>query len=158
VLYRFSGKDGAQPEASVIFDAAGNLYGTTAFGGAGCRTGTCGTVFELTPGANGKWTETLLHSFYKDKRPESTVTFDAAGNLYGTTEDGGEYNAGIVFELTPGANGVWSEKILHSFGRGNGGSSPHAGLILDAAGNLYGITIDSVDGRDHRGVVFEITP
>jgi uncharacterized repeat protein (TIGR03803 family) len=157
VLHRFSGKDGYSPRASLILDAAGNLYGTTAFGGAACKAGFCGTVFELTPGAHGEWSETILRSFYKQRSPVSPLIFDATGNLYGTTDYGGKYSSeGIVFELAPGANGVWSEKTLHSFGKTNDGAHPQAGLIADTTGNFYGITSISGNGSDD-GVVFEIT-
>jgi len=84
------------------------------------------------------------------------------GNLYGTTTMGGAYknscgaNCGTVFQLTPAAGGTWTEKVLHSFGKGKDGASPYAGLILDAAGNLYGTT--SAGGADNSGTVFEITP
>ena len=145
VLYSFSGgADGGQPLCALIFDAHGNLYGTTHDGGAFGD----GTVFELTPAANGlwsEWKETVLHSFHKDGKdgahPFAGVIFDKAGNLWGTTEEGGAVvdphfaNGGTVFELSPGPNGTWSETVI---------SFPHAqiysGLICDKAGNIYGTT------------------
>jgi uncharacterized repeat protein (TIGR03803 family) len=121
VIYSFDpdGKDGYQPAASVISDAAGNLYGTTYYGGAyGGSTG-YGTIFELTPKAGGGWTEKVLHSFNDNGKdgyaPLGSLIFDGAGNLYGTTEFGGVYASGTVFELTPKAGGKWMEKVLHSF-------------------------------------------
>jgi len=154
VLHSFSGKDGAVPYAGLIFDSVGNLYGTTYEGGAYND----GTVFELTPEAGGGWKEKVLHSFSgKDGvYPTASLIFDAAGNLYGTTSDGGAYYDGTVFELTPKAGGGWTEKVLHSFS-GKEGAVPYAGLIFDAAGNLYGTTF--MGGTNIKyGTVFELTP
>ena len=100
-------------------------------------------MFELTPTAGGGWTEKVLHSFNRRHGrggPFGTLIFDAAGNLYGTTLYGGTYGYGTVFELTPGAGGGWTETVLHNFGYGKDGAVPYAGLIFDAAGNLYGTT------------------
>jgi uncharacterized repeat protein (TIGR03803 family) len=138
VLHAFgTGKDGGGLWGSLAFDANGNLYGTTSGGGAYGD----GTVFELTPGSNGRWTETILHSFpsFPDDggAPFSTPILDAAGNLYATA-NGGTHNSGIVLQL---AHGSWAETILYNFCAkpkcGDGGS-PSAGLVLDGAGNLYG--------------------
>ena len=148
-LHSFAGTDGARPQAGLIFDAAGNLYGTTFYGGSlSCdRPSACGTVFELSPPAAGRtaWTEMVLHSFinYTDgARPAAGLIFDAAGNLYGTTYEAGVSHYGTVFELSPPAAGrtAWTETVLHSFG-GHGRAGPAAGLIFDAAGNLYGTTM-----------------
>jgi uncharacterized repeat protein (TIGR03803 family) len=98
VLYSFSGPDGADPGAGLVMDTAGNLYGTTVFGGADLA----GTVFKLTPGANNKWTHTLLYSFTGGAdggQIYSGVVLDSAGNLYGTAAGGG--NGGVVYEITP---------------------------------------------------------
>jgi uncharacterized repeat protein (TIGR03803 family) len=98
-----------------VLDAAGNLYGTTYGGGVHGF----GTVFELSPMAGGGWTETILHSFNNPGdgyTPVAGLVLDSAGNLYGTTVEGGRYNSGTVFELSPTAGGVWTEKILHHFG------------------------------------------
>lgn len=105
VLHSFNanGKDGYFPAAALIFDPAGNLYGTTVHGGSStnCYDG-CGTVFELTPGTNDKWTEKILHEFKGTDGvlPDSSLILDAAGNLYGTTFAGGVTNYGLVFQLT----------------------------------------------------------
>jgi uncharacterized repeat protein (TIGR03803 family) len=147
VLHRFSTKDknGYWPSASLILDKAGNLYGTTAVGGStGCFGHGCGTVFELILN-QGKWTEKVLHTFVPDgkdgRQPVASLIFDPAGNLYGTTSNGGTYrDIGTVFELTPTADGIWTEKVIHSFGNGNDGALPVAALAQDAAGNLYGTT------------------
>ena len=156
VLHRFSsdGKDGVYSSAGLIFDAAGNLYGTTPHGGPS----DLGTVYQLSPGANGTWTETVLHSFSGNDGlyPDASLIFDAAGNLYGTTYGGGAHNAGAVFQLSPRANGTWTENVLYSFGTKAGdGGGPMASLIFDAAGNLYGT---SLGGQYGKGNVFELSP
>ena len=158
VLHNFgNGTDGAYPEAGLIFDAAGNLYGTTAYGGPHGY----GTVFEMTPNGSGGWTEKVLHYFGNGSdglSPYSGLIFDAVGNLYGMTMGGGSSDNGTVFELTPSEGGNWTEKVLHNFGGYNGpnGCFPSSGLIFDAAGNLYGTT---TQGGDHGvGIVFEMTP
>jgi uncharacterized repeat protein (TIGR03803 family) len=153
VLYSFNGQDGAEPFASLIFDAKGNLYGTTAGGGASGD----GAVFELIS-SKGKWTEKTLYSFngQDGNEPEGGVILDAKGNLYGTTTLGGTYGDGTVFELTP-SNGKWTEKVLHSFNpNGKDALFPEAGLISDSSGNLYGTTYGG--GANGAGTVFELTP
>lgn len=172
-LYEFKGgQDGAQPSGGLIFDQAGNLYGTTRTGGGtGCNFG-CGTVFELIPGASGQWTESVLHQFgggSDGSGPTAGMVLDQAGNLYGTTVYGGRETAvcgrsgcGTVFRLAPSASG-WKESILHSFTHFNGdGGTPPGGVILDQAGNLYGTT---AFGGSHSacfppgcGIVFELSP
>ena len=151
VLHSFNRSDGRQPNAALIFDAAGNLYGTTARGGA-----RAGTVFELTPNADGSWTESLLHSFdgSDGEYPSAGLIFDAAGNLYGTTEIGGTGNLGTVFRLTPNADGNWTESVLHSFSIDLG--VPLAALIFDGAGNLYGTA--SSGGPADGGAAFKLSP
>ncbi len=156
VLWSFgSGTDGANPIAGLVLDAAGNLYGTTYQGG----TSSSGTVFELTPGAGGTWTEHVLHNFGTGTDgvgPSARLIFDAAGNLYGTTYVGGTSSSGTAFELTPAGGGTWTERALHNFGSGTDGVAPQAGLIFDAAGNLYGTT--NVGGTYNLGTVFELMP
>jgi uncharacterized repeat protein (TIGR03803 family) len=117
-----------------------------------------GIVFKLVPNSDGTWTKHTLHQFTGGKdgaNPDPGPIFDAAGNLYGTAQSGGAYGDGVVFELTPNANGSWKEKELHQFTGGKDGASPQAGLIFDGAGNLYGTTYGGGKGN---GVVFEITP
>jgi uncharacterized repeat protein (TIGR03803 family) len=168
VLHNFNndGTDGVYPYAGLIIDASGNLYGTTSYGGTyDCYDDDgyhCGTVFELTPMAGGVWKEKVLHSFGNGTDaayPYGGLAFDAAGNLYGTTYGGGTYSDGTVFELTPNshvADGGWTEEVLHSFGTGTDAAYPHGGLIIDAAGNLYGMTYRG--GFYGYGTVFELTP
>ena len=156
-LYKFNGADGANPNAGLTFDQAGNLYSTTENGGS-----VRGTVFELTPNQDGSWTESRLYSFdWTDGVvPFADVIFDAARNLYSTTFWGGansSCNCGTVFELTPAANGTWTETVLHNFENDDNGASPSAGLTWDAAGSLYGAT--KVSGiSSGNGVVFKLTP
>jgi uncharacterized repeat protein (TIGR03803 family) len=148
-LHSFDYSDGAYPLAGLIFDAAGNLYGTTSEPGGG-------NVFELTPGANGEWTESVLYSFNgKDGAlPVASLIFDAAGNLYGTTFEGGVHGYGNVFELIPEGNGQWTETTLRSFYRKP--KLPSGSLIFDSAGNLYGTT--ATGGAHDFGTVFRLSP
>ena len=153
VIHTFSRRDGAYPAAHLVFDHAGNLYGTTQFGGKNDM----GVVFELTPATGGGWTEKVLHSFtsgYDGGQPAAGLAIDAAGNLYGTTEYGGARSKGVAFELLPTSTG-WKHKVLHSFGAH--GVRPIGGLVLDQAGNLYGTTSEG-GNREGHGLVFELTP
>ena len=162
VLYSFTGgSDGAQPHANVVFDTAGDMYGTTNFGGsANCNLG-CGTVFRLTPGSSG-WTESVLYTFTggsDGREPDARVVLDAAGNLYGTTLQGGNINSacssgcGTVFKLTKGSSS-WTDSVLYAFGGRPDGASPHDGLVFDKAGNLYGTT--NGGGTSGYGTIFKL--
>ena len=155
-LHRFTGKDGANPWAGVVLDAAGNVYGTTYYGGAGCNGG-CGVVFRLSQ-SNGQWTEKVIHDFDVSGTdgyfPYASLIFDAAGNLYGTASESAPDREGMVFELTPGADGRWTETIIHNWGTCEYGCGPEAGVIFDQHGNLYGTTLSC--GSNCGGVVYEI--
>jgi uncharacterized repeat protein (TIGR03803 family) len=158
VLHDFNDNpaDGADPYGSLIFDAAGNLYGTTRGGGSAGF----GTVYKLSPRSDGTWRETILHNFQNSdgNAPYAGLIFDAAGNLYGTTSEGGARGWGNVFELLPQSNGSWKEKILHSFG-GTDGWAPQASLLMDSSGNLYGTTaFGGARLVDDYGIVFELLP
>ena len=153
--------NGGYPEAGLISDSQGNLYGTTNRGGAS----NAGTVFELTPPAiaGGAWTETVLHAFTGGSdggNPEAGLIADSQGNLYGTTYQGGASGYGTVFELTPPAiaGGAWTETVLHAFAAGSDGAFPAAGLIADSKGNLYGTTIGGGGSNAGAGTVFELMP
>ena len=161
ILKKFSGVDGDYPDSSLVLDAAGNVYGTTGWGGKGaCQ---CGVVFELVRSEQGRWKEKVLHDFGgADGSAPYGVVFDDAGNLYGSTLGGGKYNSGVVFELSPEPHGKWKEKILYAFSGGADGGGSVNGVILDAAGNLYGTTNDGGDlscaPPSGCGVVFELIP
>ncbi len=152
-VYWFGGaknaNDGYFPN-EVMFDSSGNLYGTTLHGGRY----QLGTAYELTPTQNG-WTEVIIDNFSGNGGPEnpsSGLTFDAAGNLYGTAA-GGAY--GVVYELVRSGQG-WTEKTLYSFQGGNDGAYPVGGLVFDAAGNAYGTTAGFYQSQP--GTVFELSP
>jgi uncharacterized repeat protein (TIGR03803 family) len=153
VLYNFTGfADGAQPLAGLIMDSAGNLYGTTS--GAGPAGG--GTVFELSPVAGG-WNFQVIYALSEQQRyaPQGGVVLDAAGNVYATTSGGGQYFQGSVFKLIR-QNGAWVFTLLHDFQGIPDGAVPKGNLLLDAAGNLYGIA--SGGGEYASGSVWEISP
>jgi uncharacterized repeat protein (TIGR03803 family) len=150
LLYQFNGKkQGGTPEAALVFDSQGNLFGTTKYGGKGLRNGTgWGTVFELAKGSNGQWKQTTIHSFYAPTNdgtyPVAPLVVDGNGNLFGTTSGGGVDGCGnnaqgTAFELSPAGGGKWTEAEIHGFGCFDG-TNPVAGLTLDAAGNLYTTT------------------
>ncbi|HEY3975251.1 MAG TPA: choice-of-anchor tandem repeat GloVer-containing protein [Candidatus Sulfotelmatobacter sp.] len=212
--------DGAYPIGGVVFDAKGNLYGTTDVGGLSGGFEADGTVFELSPGAYGTWTESILHTFcYRSvfcgdgNGPEAGVTL-ANGKIFGTTNNGGPSAEGTVFQLIPenkgwsvsyfdfddldglgpmapllflnqkfygvtsqggisngacaliNGNGVifevaqraqrMKENVIYEFTGGNDGCGPSAGLVADAAGNLYGTSFQG--GPANGGAVFEVTP
>jgi uncharacterized repeat protein (TIGR03803 family) len=150
-------KDGSGPYGTPVFDDAGNLYGTTRWGGVN----NYGIVWKLIPKTKGKrkgqWKEKILHTFKGGTKdgasPWAGVTLDSSGNLYGTTSVGGKYGDGTVFELTPNGESGYGYKVLWSF-NGADGDQPFNGLTLDSAGNLYGTTFYGGSG----GVVFEVTP
>jgi uncharacterized repeat protein (TIGR03803 family) len=152
VLHAFAGTDGGTP-GSLIFDAAGNLYGTTSGGG---RYGN-GTVFKLTPASGGGWKESVLYSFKggADGSFPVHVIFDAGDHLVGGTWQGGAHNVGTIFKLTQSSGGSWKKTELFSF---NPGASPWGplDLIFDPAGNLYGSAAGG--GADGGGSIFKLTP
>ncbi len=177
VLYNFQcGTDGWDPVAGVVRDSAGNLYGATFMGGdLGCgyqEDAGCGTVFKVDP--NG--TETVLYSFPSfggsdGSLPIGGLIRDSEGNLYGTTGIGGstqsyycgaQAGCGVVFELSPNADGTWTYTTLYEFCSGgdcSSGSEPRANLIRDKAGNLYGTASrGGVSQQDCCGVVFKLDP
>jgi uncharacterized repeat protein (TIGR03803 family) len=157
VLYSFtSNPDGANPESRLTL-YGGNLYGTTYAGGLGY-----GTVFELSPNGSGGWSETVLYNFCSATNcadganpTYSYVSFDSLGNLYGTAYAGGVNGYGVVFELSAGQSG-WTEQVLYSFANTPDGANPVNGLVMDAAGNLYGTTY--AGGGGGNGAVFELSP
>jgi uncharacterized repeat protein (TIGR03803 family) len=160
-LHSFQGSDGANPYGGVILDQSGNFYGPAAFVGPHGA----GTVYELTQ-AGGAWSLTvpLPYAFsispgqMPGEGPGPTLAMDAAGNLYGTTYSIGLHDFGTVFKLTR-SNGSWTETDLYDFtgGSGDGGyPSPYANVILDSRGNVYGTAEEG--GTYDWGVIFKITP
>jgi len=185
-LYTFTGPpDGWEP-MGVVRDSAGNLYGTTLYGGAyqnndcvmlpaanrrlnsppsgarpeGGSSFHCGSVFELSPNGDGSWSETTLYNFTGGRdgaTPQGGLVFDREGNLYGTTSNGGAGQVGVAFELSP-VNGGWTETVLHNFGGSSDGAFPNGNLAIDAAGNLYGTTPSGNTGTTYQnGIVFELS-
>lgn len=170
VLYSFQGgNDGALPFGDVVFDGAGNLYGTTSIGGRphiGCPPAKgCGTVYELSPVSGGAWKERVIHklsdAFGQGAEPRAGLVMDAAGNLYGTTYEGGDnlacngYGCGTVFELVRPSKGKhWGYKTLVDFNQNNG-ALVRGGLTLDSAGTLWGTT--TYGGTNNAGIVFSFT-
>jgi uncharacterized repeat protein (TIGR03803 family) len=163
-LYAFLGgpKDGQGPYGRVAIGTDGSLYGTTIDGGnPNCLSG-CGTVFNLKapaacPTPQCPWTETVLYFFQGNTDgfyPTGDLAFDPAGNIYGTTVQGGSVGPGTVYELKP-ANGSWSENIVYNFTGQNDGGNPYSGVILDAAGNIYSTTLSG--GINEGGATLELT-
>ena len=157
VILRFNQTLGANPYSGLVADAAGNLYGTTTLGG----TANCGTVFELSPGSDAKWAESLLYSFPSCASPPAfaiagTMVLNKQGNLYGVAQNDDGYNGGgFVFQLSKGTSGAWSESAIYTFGSGEG--SVYSDLATDGAGNLYGVT-SLVNSVTSDGEVFELSP
>jgi uncharacterized repeat protein (TIGR03803 family) len=161
VLYNLLGSpgDGQSPQARVVMDSGGALYGTTAGGGISNN----GTVFCLTPPASsgGAWTETVLYFFKggSDGRdPLGSVLIGSGGVLYGTTRYGGTTDSGTVFSLTPpaSAGGAWTETVLYSFGGHRYYGGPFAGVVMGKGGVLYGS--NCCGGTSSNGTVFSLTP
>jgi uncharacterized repeat protein (TIGR03803 family) len=158
VLYNFKGApDGAYPAATIAFDGNGNLYGTTYQGGLYYD----GIVFQLSPSPNGRWSESVLHSFNEGNGdgayPEGSLLVDASGDLYGTTLLGGDgpcsVTCGTVFELSPPTNGGWIENILDNF-NGTDGANPADNLVVGRDGSFYGTTQNG--GEYGRGTAFKL--
>jgi uncharacterized repeat protein (TIGR03803 family) len=165
-IYKFDAAagEGSLPYSGLIEDAAGNFYGTTADGGAH----NAGTVYRLSLNSSGGFTHTILYSFKGGSTdgafPHASLFRDSAGNLYSTTVDGGNTAAtctlgpfpgcGVIFKLTPTKTGQWTETVLHRFSGTDGGNS-FSGLIRDAAGNVYGVTLNG--GSHAMGVAFELS-
>jgi uncharacterized repeat protein (TIGR03803 family) len=166
VLYNFSGgSDGGYPIAGVVFDRAGNLYGTTLYGGTGSCTLGCGVVFELTKNSHGSWAETVLHSFEGGSdgdTPAARVTLGSTGRVYGTTAGSGPTDPGTVFMLVNSGTG-WKETVLYNFKGKTDGNSPEADVVLGRSGSVFGTTryggsgTCSAYGYNGCGTVFVLT-
>jgi uncharacterized repeat protein (TIGR03803 family) len=161
ILHRFTGSDGWSPQAGVILDQAGDLYGTTYWGGSsGCGNG-CGVVFKLSPATGNRWKETIIRKLDPTlANPQSSLVFDVGGSLYGVASNRDTEcpsSCGAIFELVPTeGEGWWKAITLYSFTGGRDGSYPAGPLLLDTAGNLYGGAFYGGPAGD--GIIFEITP
>jgi uncharacterized repeat protein (TIGR03803 family) len=168
ILHNFiGGSDGSYPYGQLILDSKGNLYGTTEWGGTGCSSSQCGTVFELSPPtAGGAWTESILYQFTGNsdgQQPFGALVADRRGNLFGTTSAGGDIacSCGTVFELTPPATqgAPWAQSTLHAFTGGADGSFLSFGLTMGHSGSLYGTTTGSGSKKPQQlGTIFRIVP
>lgn len=175
ILHTFQGgnSDGNWPTAGLTMDSSGNLYGTTTYGGSAADAG---TVFELSPDGGGGFSYSVVYAFqggaHDGAVPSSSLTLDAAGNIYGTTYAGGStllcnddtYRAGCgtVFEMSPASGGGWTERIIYAFRGPSEGMRPTSGLTFDAAGSLFGVTPGGgpiCNGRTYGcGVFYGLTP
>jgi uncharacterized repeat protein (TIGR03803 family) len=147
--------DGGYPSGTLVRDAAGNLYGVTAVGGANGD----GCVYQLSLNSDGTWAENIIYSFtyinYGGYGPAGSLAIDAAGNLYGTTQGGGLWNWGIAYKLSH-SNGSWTETTLYDFTLNYSTDVQTIGVVLDPAGNLYGVTL--FDGEYGLGTIYKLTP
>jgi uncharacterized repeat protein (TIGR03803 family) len=167
------GSDGAFPQSGLAMDAAGNLYGTTKYGGPL----DAGTVYELTPNGSGGWNYSIIYEFQGGVNgdgawPYSALTIDSAGNLYGTTFAGGtadhcllyyQPGCGTIYQLSPSGSGTFVENILYTFKGTSEGVEPTAGVTFDSTGNLYGVTLYggppcSSRSRSGCGVAYVLNP
>jgi uncharacterized repeat protein (TIGR03803 family) len=182
VLHRFdnNGTDGVGPGSGALFmDGSGSLYGTTTGGGVNAcggfaeylngrlaehapsaDIGNCGTIFKLTKGGKGIWKEAILYNFKSGSSghlPFAGVVMDKSGNLYGTTDGGGNSSGcGVIYKLAPQPKGKWKYTVLYTFSGGSDGCIPAGNLVFDKKGNLYGGTV--LGGTTGNGVIFELTP
>ncbi len=159
VLYSFTGGvDGGYPYASVVLGSSGALYGTTNYGGTVGK----GTVFELSPPgvSGGPWIETVLYSFSgpDGATPYASLVIDSHGVLYGTTELGGAWGYGTIFQLAPpkAPGAPWTETVLYSFTGLGDGAYPYAPLVMGPNGALYGTV--AFGGSSGKGSAFELAP
>jgi uncharacterized repeat protein (TIGR03803 family) len=156
-LYAFGGQpDAGFPYGGLLMDSSGNFYGTTYYDGAN----NLGSVYQLSPAAGGGWTERVLYSFRgggDGQNSISTLVRDAAGNLYGTTSEGGAgCSCGTIFKLAPGANGTWTESVVHRFHNTPDGAFVYNGMVPDSAGNFYGATVHG--GAHGEGSIYKFRP
>jgi uncharacterized repeat protein (TIGR03803 family) len=158
ILHTFVGgtSDGQYAQSGLVQDSVGNLYGATESGGF---NGNNGVVYELSPNGDGTWTYSIIYEFGvvggDASDPYGPLTIDAAGNLYGTTANGGLYGWGAAYKLTHSGTS-WTETVLYNFTLDFGSPPQPDGVVLDSAGNLYGTTIS--DGEFSLGTVYKLTP
>jgi uncharacterized repeat protein (TIGR03803 family) len=154
-IYAFQGQpDGSFPYGALLFTSSGKIYGTTYYGG----DNGVGAVYELSPRRNGEWDERVIYSFQKGtdgNSPISNLVRDAAGNLYGTTSEGG-LGSGVIFKLSPIGGGQWTQSVVHPFAGPPDGAFAYNGLVVDRFGNFYGATVHGGDNDD--GCIYKLTP
>ena len=167
-LYSFAGNsDGAGPVARVVIGPDGGLYGSTSAGGEGtCNNHNgylgCGTVFKLRPPATMphsvivNWSSNVIYRFSGSNGayPQGDLTFDDAGNIYGTTINGGSHGWGLIYSLTQ-SNGHWNENVLYQVQNNGDGQYAWSGVVRDSSGNLYGVF--SGGGPDQYGAIYKLT-
>jgi uncharacterized repeat protein (TIGR03803 family) len=155
VLYSFRGQpDGSFPYGAILFDGSGNIFGTTYYGG----DNGIGSVYKLSPQPVGEWSEQVIYSFQEGadgNSPISNLVFDMAGNLYGTTSEGG-LGSGTIFKLSPVGAGKWMETVVHAFEGPPDGGFAYNGMVVDKLGNFYGATVHG--GEEDDGCVYQFTP
>ena len=154
-IYSFQGQpDGSFPYGALLFDHLGNIYGTTYYGG----DNGIGAVYKLSPRPVGEWDENVIYSFQEGSdgnSPISNLVFDSAGNLYGTTSEGG-LGSGTIFKLSPIGGGQWTETVVHPFQGPPDGAFAYNGMVVDRFGNFYGATVHG--GENDDGCVYKFTP
>ena len=154
-IYSFRGQpDAGFPYGGLLFDTAGHLFGTTYYDGAY----NLGAVYELFPQSTGEWNERVLYSFQGGSDGQNSISnlvFDVAGNLYGTTSEGG-LGSGVIFGLTPTANARWRENVPHRFQGPPDAAFAYNGMVADGLGNFYGATVHG--GADGEGAIYKFTP
>ncbi len=154
-IYSFRGQpDGSFPYGALLFDASGNIYGTTYYGGAN----NIGAVYKLSRRSVGEWNENVIYSFQDGtdgNSPISNLVFDGAGNLYGTTSEGG-LGSGTIFQLSPVGGGQWTETVVHLFQGPPDGAFAYNGMVVDRFGNFYGATVHGGDNDD--GSIYKFAP
>jgi uncharacterized repeat protein (TIGR03803 family) len=159
IIHSFHVSDGDLPNSTPVLDSAGNLYGTTYFGGNvnACPSNGCGTIYQLRKNSDGSWTEILLRELQKEDGWQAVgpVVFDRKGNLYAAAQAGGAYSWGSILKLTPSSTAPWKEQVVHNFTNNPDGASP-SGILVDASGSIFGTT--GAGGNSQLGVIFEIAP
>ena len=159
IIHSFHVSDGDLPNSTPVFDSAGNLYGTTYFGGNAnlCPPNGCGAIYELKKNADGSWTEIVLRELQKEDGWQAVgpVVFDRAGNLYAAAQAGGAYSWGSIYKLTPRTTTPWTENIVHNFTNNPDGASP-SGILVNSSGSIFGTT--GAGGSSQMGIIFEIAP
>lgn len=157
ILYSFKDEpDGGFPYGGLLFDAQGNIFGTTYYAGQN----DAGAVYELSPKDKGAWKERLLYSFQDNgidgNSSIGNLVADSAGNLYGTTSAGGIAGLGTIFALKPGAHKSWNESVVHSFTGVPDGALAYNGMVGDGTGVFYGATTHG--GAEDEGAIYKFTP